>query len=64
MRWRTSLQLDERSKETLESGGVTFPRPFLGPNISSKHLKATLSLVFFPKSSGNTGAVSIKPERR
>ena len=55
---RTFWQLDEKSKEILESRRVIFSRS----NKTSKHLKATLSLAFFPKPSGNTRAALIKPE--
>lgn len=60
--WRTSSQLSDKANPTLFS---VQERPSLltlslEPNKSSKHLKATISLVTFAKSSGISGAVSIK----
>jgi hypothetical protein len=61
MDWSTSSQLSDKTNVTFSSLEVTsFAIPLsLRQNKSSKHLKATISLVFFPKSSGISGAASI-----
>ena len=66
MCWRTSSQLFEKSSPTFESRVEQSPflTPLEGSNKHSKHLKANISLMFFPKSSGNSGTNSIKPETK
>ena len=66
MCWRTSSQLFEKSSPTFESRVEQSPflTPLDGSNKHSKHLRANISLMFFPKSSGNSGTNSIKPETK
>ena len=66
MCWRTSSQLFEKSSPTFESRVEQSPflTPLEGSNKHSKHLKANISLMFFPKSSGNSGTNSIKSETK
>lgn len=66
MCWRTSSQLFEKSSPTLESSVELSPflTPLEGSNKHSKHLKANISLTFFPKSTGNSGTNSIISETK
>lgn len=61
MCWRTSSQLSEKSNPTFEWPLLT---SLEGPHKASKHLKANISLMFFPKSSSKSGANSIKSETK
>lgn len=66
MCWRTSSQLFEKLSPTLESSVELSPflTPLEGSNKHSKHLKANISLTFFPKSTGNSGTNSIISETK